>query len=1048
MREHVTLRTRGKVHLLEDLRRRRDALARREERPAPGGEGEGEGVQVEASSAVVEAHPAECFQGMGLDEVLGALGSSPEGISAEEAATRAARDGRNEIVPRTRHPVLVFLGFMNNPLSWAMEAAAVMAIALLSYADFALILFLLLLNAAIGFREESMAEGAIQALMRTLAPTARVLRPGRPLPETIHAAELVPGDVIVVQFGDVVPADVKLLGDDAVEEKCEVDQSVLTGESMTVARGAGACVYSGSTIRQGERTAVVIATGKNTFFGKTADLVDETGHVGHLYAVMNAIGAVCMITIAVWGVVELSVQFGPRQHACAAGEGGCPTLLNFLVILIGGIPIAMPTVLSVTLALGSSELSKRGAICTRLTAIEELAGIERLCCDKTGTLTMNELTVDKASLAPHGRFSAEELIRSAALSSRPENKEPIDLCLDRAVEGGSASLWRHWRCTRYRPFNPVAKRTLARLESTEDPARVTYLCKGAPQAVLALAMPENPTEFDEDIKRFAERGLRALGVAVGTPAADSIGDPDVEEATLNWQVVGLIPLHDPARPDTAETLRACADLGVFVQMITGDQLPIGVETARELGIGQKFLTSDIFDAKDDPVERQRKRAKLRLSMWARARSVGDAHPDAINDLVNDLVRHVDGFAEVFPSHKYDIVRRLSALGYMVAMTGDGVNDAPALKKADVGIAVANATDAARAAADIALTRPGLGVIADAIRESRKIFKRMRSYGINTVASTVRVCTTFGTLTVAYDWYFSTILTVLFAIFNDISLIALGSDRVFPSRKPDKWQLGSLFATATAFGLYLAMTTWLYFHLASQTSWFPDTFGLRPLDWGLASQVCLEEYGLDPSASPADFDQCVSEVTWERQSMLRALIYGQVSISNMALVFVVRTSEHSLDPRTRPSWPLVVSFLASQTAASLVAALGFGGWPEPRSSQSVDACTYCQHGGAGKTAPLAGTEAVFTDSILGCGWGWLLCAWVWSILWHLTLDPVKFALAKALGGDLPSWLSTPRPYAAVPPPLPPAVDADDETACIADPRPSHSPENAPCENVFS
>eukprot|EP00884_Botryococcus_braunii_P002709 jgi/Botrbrau1/12439/Bobra.0094s0008.1 len=424
------------------------------------------------------------FKKIPLAEAFQILKCTGAGLTTAEARQRREQYGPNQIPETSRNPFIVFLGYMWNPLSWAMEIAAILAIALLDYVDFALIVVLLVLNATISFVEESNADKAIKALTSALAPKAKVKRDGTVT--TMAAAELVPGDVIFLQFGNIVPADVKLLGPEGEDDQpLQVDQAALTGESLPVRKFTGDVAFSGSTIKQGEKECLVYATGLNTFFGRAAALIAGTTSVANLQKVMTKIGAYCLVTIAIWVLVELAVQFGGYEHPCRPGAERCPTLSNLLVLIVGGIPIAMPTVLSVTLALGAFKLAKEGAIVARMSAVEEMAAMDILCSDKTGTLTLNKLSIEKASVLVMPGFSLDEVLKLAALSANIVSEEPIDVVLHEAYDAHE-TLWDNHTSTKYVPFNPVDKYTVNHVKPN-DGSRPFRVLKGAPQVVLKHA---------------------------------------------------------------------------------------------------------------------------------------------------------------------------------------------------------------------------------------------------------------------------------------------------------------------------------------------------------------------------------------------------------------------------------------------------------------------------------------------------------------------------------------------------------------------------------
>ncbi|XP_015572514.1 plasma membrane ATPase 4 [Ricinus communis] len=784
-----------------------------------------------------------------IEEVFEQLKCSREGLSSEEGTNRLQVFGPNKLEEKKESKILKFLGFMWNPLSWVMEAAAIMAIALANgdgrppdWQDFVGIVALLLINSTISFIEENNAGNAAAALMAGLAPKTKVLRDGRWTEQ--EAAILVPGDIISIKLGDIIPADARLLEGDPLK----VDQSALTGESLPVTKNPSDEVFSGSTCKQGEIEAVVIATGVHTFFGKAAHLVDSTNQVGHFQKVLTAIGNFCICSIAVGIIIELIVMY-PIQHR-KYRDG----IDNLLVLLIGGIPIAMPTVLSVTMAIGSHRLSQQGAITKRMTAIEEMAGMDVLCSDKTGTLTLNKLTVDRTLIEVFVKgVDKEYVILLAARASRTENQDAIDAAIvgmladPKEARAGIREL-------HFLPFNPVDKRTaLTYIDSDGNWHRAS---KGAPEQILTLCNSKEDVKkkVHAVIDKFAERGLRSLAVArqeVPERSKESPGGP--------WQLVGLLPLFDPPRHDSAETIRRALNLGVNVKMITGDQLAIAKETGRRLGMG--------------------------TNMYPSSSLLGQDKDASIATLpVDELIEKADGFAGVFPEHKYEIVKRLQERKHICGMTGDGVNDAPALKKADIGIAVADATDAARGASDIVLTEPGLSVIISAVLTSRAIFQRMKNYTIYAVSITIRIV--FGFLFIALIWKFdfSPFMVLIIAILNDGTIMTISKDRVKPSPQPDSWKLKEIFSTGVVLGGYLALMTVIFFWAMEETDFFSDKFGVRSLH--------------------------------NSEGEMMAALYLQVSIVSQALIFVTRSRSWSFVER--PGLLLIGAFIAAQLIATVIA----------------------------------------------------------------------------------------------------------------------------------
>ncbi|KAL8521644.1 hypothetical protein ACS0TY_011970 [Phlomoides rotata] len=784
-----------------------------------------------------------------VEEVFEQLKCTKEGLTSEEGENRLKIFGPNKLEEKKESKLLKFLGFMWNPLSWVMEAAALMAIVLANgdgrppdWQDFVGIVALLFINSTISFIEENNAGNAAAALMAGLAPKTKVLRDSRWTEQ--DASILVPGDIISIKLGDIIPADARLLEGDPLK----VDQSALTGESLPVTKSPSDEVFSGSTCKQGEIEAVVIATGVHTFFGKAAHLVDSTNQVGHFQKVLTAIGNFCICSIFIGILIEIVVMY-PIQHR-KYRDG----IDNLLVLLIGGIPIAMPTVLSVTMAIGSHRLSQQGAITKRMTAIEEMAGMDVLCSDKTGTLTLNKLTVDKSLIEVFVKgLDREQVMLLAARASRTENQDAIDAAIVGMLadpKEARAGI----REVHFLPFNPVDKRTaLTYIDSNGNWHRAS---KGAPEQILTLCNSKEDVrkKVHSVIDKFAERGLRSLGVA-----RQEVPERTKESAGGAWQLVGLLPLFDPPRHDSAETIRRALNLGVNVKMITGDQLAIAKETGRRLGMG--------------------------TNMYPSSSLLGQDKDESIAGLpVDELIEKADGFAGVFPEHKYEIVKRLQERKHICGMTGDGVNDAPALKKADIGIAVADATDAARGASDIVLTEPGLSVIISAVLTSRAIFQRMKNYTIYAVSITIRIVFGFMLIALIWEFDFAPFMVLIIAILNDGTIMTISKDRVKPSPVPDSWKLKEIFGTGVVLGGYLALGTVLFFWLVKDTDFFSDKFGVRSL-----------------RESPRE---------------IMAVLYLQVSIVSQALIFVTRSRSWSF--AERPGMFLLGAFLIAQLVATLIA----------------------------------------------------------------------------------------------------------------------------------
>ncbi len=754
-----------------------------------------------------------------LSSVESELGVSGAGLSASEAKARLAKYGFNELPEEKVNPLLKFLSYFWGPIPWMIEVAAVLSAVVHHWEDFGIILALLLMNAGVGFWEEFQAGNAIAALKATLALQARVKRDGAWT--TIPARELVPGDLMRLRIGDIIPADARLLEGDPIQ----VDQSALTGESLPVTRKAGDAIYFGSILKQGEIDALVYATGQNTYFGKTAHLVETAHTVSHFQRAVLKIGDY-LIVIAI-GLVTLILAV-----ALFRGDRILTTLQFALVLTVAAVPVAMPAVLSVTMAVGARTLARKRAIVTRLAAMEELAGTDVLCSDKTGTLTQNKLTLGDPFCV--GKVRPDDLVLAASLASRAENQDPIDL----AVLGGLKDLHSldKYQVAHFQPFDPVHKRTEA---AVCGPDKVQFrVTKGAPQVVLELAVDagEVHEEVDTAVNEFAARGFRSLGVA-RTDEKDQ------------WQFLGVLPLFDPPREDSKETIATAVQMGVKVKMVTGDQIAIAKEMARQLGLGENIVDASF----------------LSESKHYEAGQLAHA------------IEQADGFAQVFPEHKFRIVGALQKEKHIVGMTGDGVNDAPALKLADAGIAVSGATDAARAAADIALLNPGLSVIVDAIKESRKMFQRMNSYAIYRIAETIRLLLFMMLSILVFNFYpVTAVMIVLLAILNDGAILSIAYDRVRYANRPEAWNMPVVLGIATVLGIAGVFASFGLFYLGERVFHF-------------------------------------------NREMIQSFMYLKLSVAGHLTIFVTRTRRAFWSIRPAPI--LLAAVLGTQLIATLIAVYG-------------------------------------------------------------------------------------------------------------------------------
>ena len=696
----------------------------------------------------VKSHPSDVsptavsLRDLSVAALLERLQTSREGLSAGEAGRRLKAHGYNEL-PQERHSALaLFLSYFRGAIPCMIVAAAILSAVLGDYLTFGIILVLLVMNAVVGYREEHQAGNVIAALKEKLAVQATVRRDGKWT--LLQARELVPGDVIRLRIGSIIPADAKLLEGDAIQ----VDQAALTGESLPVEHQAGDAVYSGTIVKQGEIDALVYATGASSYYGRTAHLVQSANTVSHLQQAIMKIADYLLVVAVVLALLIVAV-------ALVRHDPVLRVLQLVLVLIVAAVPVAMPAVMSITMALGAGKLAGRQAIVTRLSSIEEVAGIDVLCSDKTGTLTQGSLTPGEP-FAIAG-VSAQEVMLAAALASRAEDRDPIDLAVLSGLQDQQPLA--RYRVGHFMPFDPVHKRTEAAVTGSDG--RAFKVTKGAPQVISALdpAFSEAQDAVDRAVTQFAARGFRSLGVA--RTGADG-----------TWRFLGVIPLYDPLREDSRYTIEAAEKLGLKVKMVTGDQLAIAKEIARQLDLGPNIVDASVF---------------------------GEVREHESGQLA-DAIEQADGFAQVFPEHKYLIVDVLQQRGHIVGMTGDGVNDAPALKKADAGIAVSGATDAARSAASIALLSPGLSVIVDAIREARRIFERMLSYAVYRIAETVALLGFLTITIVAFHVYpVSAIMIVFLAILNDGSILSIAYDNTRSAPAPLRWQMRSVMGMSGALG---------------------------------------------------------------------------------------------------------------------------------------------------------------------------------------------------------------------------------------------------------
>jgi H+-transporting ATPase len=764
------------------------------------------------------------FDQMNVGEIVGLLSSDLNtGLRTVDVQAKLRRYGYNEVSEKKANPWVRFARKFWGLTAWMLEVIIVVSWFLHNYADLYIVTGLLVFNSVLGFVEEQRASGVVEALKQKLQVTARVLRDGAW--KNLSARELVPGDILRARSGDFVPADVKV-----IEGELEVDQSALTGESLGVEKKPEGVLYSGSVVKKGEANGIVISTGIKTYFGRTAQLVQLARPKLHLEEVISNV--VRWLLVIVVTLVAVVVVFSLVE----AKELGA-LLPLVLVLLLSAIPVALPAMFTVSMAMGSMELARKGVLVTRLSASEDAATMNVLCADKTGTITLNRLSV--AKVIPLNRFAEQQVILYGAMASQEANQDPIDLAfinmakqqnlLDPSVKQNS-----------FIPFDPKTRRTEA---SVQENGRELRVMKGAVEVIAAACGLEESVfaQLQMRMSEFAEKGYRTLAVA----KTDDEKRPEL---------VGLVALRDMPRPDSKQLIEELRELSISVKMLTGDALPIAREIATSVGLGENVIkAADLKEfIKEDPIE------------------------------ATEAADRSDGFAEVYPEDKYRIVKSLQATKHVVGMTGDGVNDAPALRQAEVGIAVSNATDVAKGAASVVLTSEGLTGIVDLIKNGRIIYERITAWILSKIVRTLQIATFVAiAFLLTGDYVVSAFAIILYFFMTDFVKIALSTDNQKWSKKPDAWNVTSLVKASTILSLLVIVESFALLYAA------------------------LNIFHLTVA------DQTLYTFTFE------ILFY-----SAMFLIFNVRERGHFWD--SRPSKTLLIAIILSMIAATIVASVGLPG----------------------------------------------------------------------------------------------------------------------------
>jgi len=843
------------------------------------------------------------------------------GLSDQEVQQRLQQFGSNAIVEKAESLWHRIARRFWGPIAWMIEAAALMSAILGKWEDFIIITVMLFVNAGLDFFQEHRALNALKVLKQTLENSIITRRNG--LFINVKFKELVPGDIIKLKIGDVIPADVLLI----TEGFLSIDQSVLTGESLPVSKKLGEVAYANTIVKQGEILAVILNTGNKTNFYNVVSLVAtaQLHEVSHFQKMVVKVGNfLIFLTLVMIAIILISAYFRDENMM---------EIIRFsLVLTVAAIPVALPAVLSVTMAMGALNLARKKAIVSRLVAIEELAGVDVFCLDKTGTLTQNSMTVFDAIVLKG--FSEKELFLTAIQASKLENNDPIeqpiyDFLIQKYPDTDITQFKQHT----FKPFDPIRKRTESTIEVHTGIFNVT---KGAPQIILNMCQldEQQQKQIEHQVMSLAHKGYRTLAVA---KTAKTTSLEKAKNSTA-WQLIGLIPMYDPPRIDSTDMLQKMRDLGVHPKMVTGDNLAIAQEIGHLLKFPHKSIRAkDLTGATNGSLKKLLE--SLTYVIYQRLHPEVDtktAHIFAeqiIEDLEKEfdtsqldkallhthessiiqMIEAVDIFAEVVPEDKYLIVETLQKANHIVAMTGDGVNDAPALKKSDCGIAVPNASDAARAAADIILTAPGIGVINDAIQQARITFERMKSYTVYRIAETIRIILFMTLAIVVFEFYpLTALMIIMLALLNDIPILTIAYDNTKVQKKPVRWDMKEVLMLSSWLGVAGVLSSFLLF-------------------WYLIIELKL----------PIE--------------LVQSLFFAKLIVAGHGTIFNTRVNDWFFK-QPWPSWPLFVASFSSALLGTVIAVYGF-------------------------------------DLMEPIGWTWAAIVWGYAFVWFIFNDMIKLMVLR-------------------------------------------------------